>query len=54
MTNATIRWSLLLIGVGIGFLIGYWLDRSFRYGASGLLLHAVHLWRFGLGFGILH
>lgn len=29
MTNATIRWSLLLIGVGIGFLIGYWLDRSF-------------------------
>ncbi|HQQ98349.1 MAG TPA: hypothetical protein PLX35_13855 [Cyclobacteriaceae bacterium] len=28
-TNATIRWSLLLIGVGIGFLIGYWLDRSF-------------------------
>lgn len=29
MTNSTIRWSLLLIGVGIGFLIGYWLDRSF-------------------------
>lgn len=25
----TIRWSLLLIGVGIGFLMGYWLDRTF-------------------------
>lgn len=25
----TVRWALLLIGVGIGFLMGYWLDRSF-------------------------
>jgi len=25
----TIRWALLLIGVGIGFLMGYWLDRVF-------------------------
>ena len=25
----TIRWALLMIGIGIGFLIGYWLDRSF-------------------------
>ncbi len=29
MTATTIRWALLLIGVGIGFLMGYWLDRSF-------------------------
>jgi hypothetical protein len=28
-TPTTIRWSLLLIGVGIGFLMGYWLDRTF-------------------------
>jgi len=26
---SALRWSLLLIGVGIGFLMGYWLDRSF-------------------------
>jgi hypothetical protein len=29
MSSTTIRWALLLIGVGIGFLMGYWLDRSF-------------------------
>lgn len=29
MTPSSIRWSLLLIGIGIGFLMGYWLDRSF-------------------------
>jgi hypothetical protein len=26
---ATIRWSLLLMGIGTGFLMGYWLDRAF-------------------------
>ena len=26
---STIRWALLLIGIGFGFLMGYWLDRSF-------------------------
>ena len=29
ITSGSIRWSLLLIGIGIGFLMGYWLDRSF-------------------------
>ena|SRR5205809_7293295 len=28
-TPGTIRWALLLIGVGTGFLMGYWLDRAF-------------------------
>lgn len=28
-TNMSLRWALLLIGVGIGFLMGYWLDNSF-------------------------
>ena len=29
MAPGTIRWALLLIGIGVGFLMGYWLDRSF-------------------------
>lgn len=28
-SSATLRWSFLLIGVGIGFLIGYALDRVY-------------------------
>ncbi|MDZ4716405.1 MAG: DUF6249 domain-containing protein [Cytophagales bacterium] len=28
-TGWTVRWSFLLIGIGIGFLIGYWLDSAF-------------------------
>jgi len=35
MANTTIRWSFLLIGVGIGFLMGYWLDRSFDMEETG-------------------
>ena len=31
----TIRWSLLLIGVGLGFLMGYWLDETFRMEETG-------------------
>ncbi len=27
--SGTLRASLLLIGIGIGFLVGYWLDRAF-------------------------
>lgn len=26
---SSLRWSFLLIGIGIGFLMGYWLDRVF-------------------------
>jgi hypothetical protein len=35
MTNTTIRWSFLLIGIGIGFLMGYWLDRTFDMEETG-------------------
>jgi hypothetical protein len=35
MTNPTLRWSFLLIGVGIGFLMGYWLDEAFRMDETG-------------------
>jgi len=52
MTNSTIRWSLLLIGVGIGFLIGYWLDYSFRMDEVG---YFSMLFIFGgLGLGIAY
>ena len=34
-TSGTIRASLLLIGVGIGFLMGYWLDRAFAMDEVG-------------------
>ena len=26
---SALRWALLLMGIGIGFLMGYWLDRAF-------------------------
>ncbi|MBS1978515.1 MAG: AtpZ/AtpI family protein [Bacteroidetes bacterium] len=29
LTSGALRGALLLIGVGIGFLMGYWLDRQF-------------------------
>jgi hypothetical protein len=29
-TSAPLRWSLLLIGFGVGLLLGYFLDRTFR------------------------
>ncbi len=31
----TIRWSLLLVGVGLGFLMGYWLDEAFHMEETG-------------------
>lgn len=31
----TLRWSFLLIGIGIGFLMGYWLDRTFSMDETG-------------------
>lgn len=34
-TSGTLRLALLLIGVGIGFLLGYALDRSFRMDEVG-------------------
>ncbi len=35
MTGGTLRWSFLLIGVGIGFLMGYWLDRMYNMEETG-------------------
>ena len=32
---SALRWSLLLIGVGIGFLMGYWLDSAFSMDEVG-------------------
>lgn len=47
---STLRWSLLLIGVGIGFLMGYWLDRSYDMEETG---YFSMLFIFGgLGLGI--
>lgn len=28
--SSPLRWALLLMGVGLGFLAGYWLDQSFN------------------------
>ncbi len=33
--GGTLRWSFLLIGIGIGFLMGYWLDRTFNMEETG-------------------
>jgi len=33
--GGTLRWSFLLIGVGIGFLMGYWLDAMFNMDEVG-------------------
>jgi hypothetical protein len=33
--SGTLRWSFLLIGIGIGFLMGYWLDRMFDMEETG-------------------
>ena len=34
-SSGTLRASFLLIGIGIGFLMGYWLDRSFDMEETG-------------------
>lgn len=33
--SSTLRWSFLLMGIGIGFLMGYWLDRVFDMEETG-------------------
>lgn len=48
--GGTLRWSFLLIGIGIGFLMGYWLDRTFNMEETG---YFSMLFIFGgLGLGI--
>lgn len=50
--GSTLRWSFLMIGVGIGFLIGYYLDRMFDMEEVG---YFSMLFIFGgLGLGISH
>ena len=34
-SSGTLRAALLMIGVGIGFLMGYWLDRAFDMEETG-------------------
>ena len=34
-TSGSLRWSFLLIGIGIGFLMGYWLDSMFNMEETG-------------------
>ena len=49
MAPASIRWSLLLIGIGIGFLMGYWLDRAFDMDEVGYFSMLFIFGGFGLG-----
>ncbi len=49
----TIRWSLLLIGVGFGFLIGYWLDEVFRMEEVGYFSMLFIFGGLGLGLAYL-
>ena len=49
-SGGTLRWAFLLIGVGIGFLMGYWLDRAYNMEETG---YFSMLFIFGgLGLGI--
>lgn len=49
-SSSTLRWSFLLIGIGIGFLMGYWLDAAFGMDETG---YFSMLFIFGgLGLGI--
>jgi hypothetical protein len=52
-SSTTIRWSLLLIGVGIGFLMGYWLDRSFDMDEVGYFSMLFIFGGLGLGLAYL-
>lgn len=48
-TSGTLRASLLLIGIGIGFLVGYWLDRSFDMEEVGYFSMLFIMGGLGLG-----
>lgn len=48
-TSGTLRASLLLIGIGIGFLAGYWLDRSFDMEEVGYFSMLFIMGGLGLG-----
>lgn len=50
--SGTLRASLLLIGVGIGFLMGYWLDSVFYMEETGYF-SMLFIWG-GLGLGLAY
>ena len=52
-TSGTLRASLLLIGVGIGFLVGYWLDRTFDMEEVGYFSMLFIMGGLGLGLAYL-
>ena len=47
--SGTLRASLLLIGIGIGFLVGYWLDRTFDMDEVGYFSMLFIMGGLGLG-----
>lgn len=47
--SATLRGSLLMIGVGVGFLLGYYLDRTFDMEEVGYFSMLFILGGIGLG-----
>jgi hypothetical protein len=51
--SGTLRLSLLLIGIGIGFLLGYFLDRSFRMDEMGYFSMLFIFGGLGLGLAYL-
>jgi hypothetical protein len=51
--GGTLRWSLLLIGVGIGFLMGYWLDRAYDMEETGYFSMLFIFGGLGLGISYL-
>jgi hypothetical protein len=48
-TSGTLRASLLLIGIGIGFLVGYWLDSTFDMEEVGYFSMLFIMGGLGLG-----
>lgn len=51
--SGTLRASLLLVGIGIGFLVGYWLDRTFDMEEVGYFSMLFIMGGLGLGLAYL-
>ncbi len=50
--SSTMRWAFLLIGVGLGFLMGYWLDNQFDMQEPGYF-SMLFIWG-GVGLAVGH
>jgi hypothetical protein len=50
--SMSLRFSLLLIGIGIGFLLGHWLDRQFDMEETGYF-SMLFIWG-GIGLGLAY